>query len=262
VFYFLLPHYAEGQTQFGIVRSNLTPRPAFVALAAVGRLLAGAKPLGRVKCNDDSTQAYLFKARPDGQKATVVVAWSEQSGTLELPTTPLAAFDHLGRRIELPSGSAQLSRSPIYILLPQSAHFSVTPPPEKPPRLKGRASPIVFQAMIPEEKLALESSACRVRSGSEATIPFFAYNFSTKPVRGALQIRSAEGWSGKLVDPVTTNPLSQVEMLPGDRKPLSLIVQCKQGGAERDGWVRVEGDFRSAGRPIVSVRLTAGEPGK
>ena len=48
-FYFLFPHYVEGQTQFGIVRPDLTPRPAYVALAAVGHLLADAKPLGRLQ---------------------------------------------------------------------------------------------------------------------------------------------------------------------------------------------------------------------
>ena len=49
VFYFMLPHYVEGQTQFGVLRPDLTPRPAFVALAAAGRLLADAKPLGQVE---------------------------------------------------------------------------------------------------------------------------------------------------------------------------------------------------------------------
>ena len=43
VFYFILPHFVEGQTQFGVMRPDLTPRPAFVALAAAGRLLADAQ---------------------------------------------------------------------------------------------------------------------------------------------------------------------------------------------------------------------------
>ena len=63
VFYFMLPHYVEGQTQFGVLRPDLTPRPAFVALAAVGRLLADAKPLGRLKTGSDSIRAFLFRAK-------------------------------------------------------------------------------------------------------------------------------------------------------------------------------------------------------
>ena len=51
-FHFILGHYTEGSThhnkvQFGLLRKDMTPRPSYVALAAVGRFLAGAKPLGK-----------------------------------------------------------------------------------------------------------------------------------------------------------------------------------------------------------------------
>ena len=68
-FYFLLPHYVEGQTQFGIVRPDLTPRPEYVALAAVGRLLADARPMGRLKDVPKNVRAFLFRAKPDGHAA-------------------------------------------------------------------------------------------------------------------------------------------------------------------------------------------------
>ena len=42
VFYFMLPHYVERQTQFGLLRPDLTPRPGYLALATAGRLLADA----------------------------------------------------------------------------------------------------------------------------------------------------------------------------------------------------------------------------
>ena len=64
--YFVLPHYVEGATQFGVLHPDLTPRPAYVALAAVGRLLADARPLGRIKSKDAGVFGYLFRARPDG----------------------------------------------------------------------------------------------------------------------------------------------------------------------------------------------------
>ncbi|HTL30628.1 MAG TPA: glycosyl hydrolase, partial [Tepidisphaeraceae bacterium] len=55
-FYFMLPHYVEGKLQYGLLRPDLTPRPGYVSLAAAGRLLAGAKPLGRLKvANEDVT---------------------------------------------------------------------------------------------------------------------------------------------------------------------------------------------------------------
>ena len=46
-FHFILGQYGEGNIQFGLLRHDLTPRPSYVALAAVGRLLAGARCLGR-----------------------------------------------------------------------------------------------------------------------------------------------------------------------------------------------------------------------
>ncbi|NLH40792.1 MAG: hypothetical protein GX448_03045, partial [Planctomycetes bacterium] len=47
-FHFILGHYCEGgKIQFGLLRLDETPRPSYVALAAVGRFLAGARCLGR-----------------------------------------------------------------------------------------------------------------------------------------------------------------------------------------------------------------------
>src|SRR2546430_11105371 len=53
----MLPHYIEGQTQFGILHEDLTPRPAFVALAAVGRLLCDARPLGTWESDDQDRKS-------------------------------------------------------------------------------------------------------------------------------------------------------------------------------------------------------------
>ena len=78
-FYFMLPHYVEKQTQFGLIHPDLTPRPAYVALAAVGRLLADAKPLGKLKADKRSVHGLLFRARPDGKEQLVLVAWADRN---------------------------------------------------------------------------------------------------------------------------------------------------------------------------------------
>ena len=36
-FWFMLPNYSEKRTQFGVLRTDLTPRPSYLALAAAGR---------------------------------------------------------------------------------------------------------------------------------------------------------------------------------------------------------------------------------
>ena len=71
VFYFILPHFVEGNTQFGIVKRDLSPRPAYLSLAAVGRLLADARPLGQLPL--DGAQGYAFRAKPDGKDSVVLV---------------------------------------------------------------------------------------------------------------------------------------------------------------------------------------------
>ena len=114
-FYFLFPHYIEGKTQFGIVHRDLTPRPAYVALAAVGRLLADARPLGRWKVSNQQARAFLFHARPDGKDAEVLVAWTnEPHGEVQLPVAPTALFDHLGRSVPPQGRTLRLSPAPIY----------------------------------------------------------------------------------------------------------------------------------------------------
>ena len=65
-FYFVLPHYVEGQLQFGLLHKDLTPRPGYLALAAVGRLLADAHPLGTLRSGDPKLHTFAFRAKPDG----------------------------------------------------------------------------------------------------------------------------------------------------------------------------------------------------
>ena len=52
-FYFIFGHYVEQRIVYGLVHTDLTPRPAYVAFAAVGRLLNAAEPIGRVDLGDE-----------------------------------------------------------------------------------------------------------------------------------------------------------------------------------------------------------------
>ena len=69
-FYFVLPHYIERNMEHGLLRADLTPRPAYVALAAVGRLLADAHPLGKLRTDHPRLRGFIFRARPDGTDAS------------------------------------------------------------------------------------------------------------------------------------------------------------------------------------------------
>ena len=71
-FHFILGHYHEqgGKVQFGLLRMDKTPRPNYVALAALGRLLAGGRCLGTWPIEGQPhAHVSAFSARPDGRRA-------------------------------------------------------------------------------------------------------------------------------------------------------------------------------------------------
>jgi hypothetical protein len=249
-FYFLLPHYVEGQTQFGLLRPDLTPRPAYVALAAAGRLLAGAKPLGRLKAASATTRAFLFQAQPDGQDREVLVVWTTQGKTpLPLPVAPSAVFDHLGR--SRPStNSLETSPAPLFALLSEGSHtqFQLDPPPKAPERLTGSPSPVVLQTFWPEDRIVLSKSAYRLSPDGSESVPLFAYNFGNKPVSGQLRVIVPEGWRVK--------DLGSVEIASQSRAELKLELDCRAAALKRfTETVRVTGDFGPAGQPVCSMRV-------
>src|SRR5262249_47280769 len=78
LFYFVLPQYSERKIQYRLLHQDLTPRPGYLALAAVGRLLADAKPIGRTPLRESQGQIYYFSAKPDGKPADVAVIWAQK----------------------------------------------------------------------------------------------------------------------------------------------------------------------------------------
>jgi len=255
-FYFLLPHYVEGQTQFGIVRGDLTPRPAYVALAAVGRLLADARPLGRVAAGSP-IRAYLFRAAPDGRQREVLVAWAREAGPeLALPVKPEAVFDHLGRAAADAPQTLRLSSAPVFAVLPAgtAAKFSIEPPPAAPPGSEGSPSPIVLQAVWPQERTDLARSAYRVPSQKVETMSVYAYNFGDAPAEGRLEVTAPNGWHYQLP--------RVVKLPPGERVELALTIHPPEEPASPVEAIRIVGDFGSAGKPVLSVRVAPEPPAK
>jgi hypothetical protein len=247
VFYFMLPHYCEGETQFGILRADLTPRPGYLALAAAGRLLADAKALGHMALPDNAGQAYVFDARPDGKAAKVLVAWAQKETTLELPEAPRACFDHLGRAHPVPGKVLSVSRTPLYAVLGHGVRLPLTPPPPPAKALPGKPGPLVLQALLPEEDIVLNKSAYNWAAGQSKKVPVFLYNFGKKKAAGRLTASGPEGW--KLSFPTTA------EIAPGERKELELELTDGPPSATTKGTIRITGDFGSGGTPVLAVRF-------
>lgn len=243
-FYFLLPHYVEGKTQFGIVRRDLTPRPAYVALAAVGRLLADAQAIGKVKA--EST--YVFRAKPDGEEREVMVAWSKEAKEVKVPVEGVRVFDLLGRE-QKGTASIRSSKSPVFVVMPlgTAAKMDLEAAPKKLEMREGKVSPIVLQGMWAAEKIALSRSAYRVSSEKPERIAVFAYNFSDKVAKGRLSVSGPAAWKVGIEE--------NVEISPGERKELSLVVDCAAGTRKAAETITIRGDFGEAGQVVLSVRL-------
>jgi hypothetical protein len=249
VFYFVLPHYSERQLQYGVLRADLTPRPAYVAVAAAGRLLADAKPLGRVDTANTGIHGYIFDAKPDGERGDVLVIWSESETIYELPKPPRACFDHLGRKRAVDGNRLELGRAPLYVLLPKNARPPLTAPPAPAKLLPGKPGQLVLQALLPDEDTVLDQSAHTFQSGGSKTISTFLYNFGATAARGELRVTVPEKWKAEFA--------SRVEVEPGGRKEVALRIASADAGDWTEATIRVTGDFGDAGQPVLSFRLIA-----
>jgi hypothetical protein len=184
-FYFILGHYVERTLQYGIIKNDLTPRPAFIAMAAAGRLLADAKPLGRLKHSDPIVHGYLFRAKCDGEEKLVLVAWRQGNGVtkvqLDAPVEQL--IDHLGRaQTGTWTGELTLTGAPTYAILPLavSQNLPLDPPPSPPPLNQDKPGQVVLQAVVPPGDVDLQRSAYALAPDKEHVISIYAYNFGSE----------------------------------------------------------------------------------
>jgi hypothetical protein len=266
-FHFILGNYHEGHNgvQFGLLRKDMTPRPAYVALAAVGRLLAGAKCLGRwIVPESDNAYIIAFRTRPDGLERDVLVAWAEKkvdwpqraktkvSFSLPQSWKAEAVFDYLGRRLdEIP---AELSGEALFIVLPaeQTDKLKLTTVARSENR-KDNVCPVVLQVQMPRST-SMKIQPLPWSQGYEYQIdpdkPYnlrmFAYNFSNEPVKGTIQVKDKpSGWTlDKETWKISIEPMQQ-ELFEA-----SLTIPSDQNGT-----LKLTGDFGPAGNPVLAFRL-------
>lgn len=278
-FHFVLGAYHEPNgVQFGLLRRDLTPRPAYAALAATGRCLAGATPLGRWRPGEGA-EVHAFRARPDGLERDVLVAWvgeemdwegrGRSTARVALPPTlqPVAVIDHLGR----PQGDRlpnPLTTAPVFVLLPkgQASRLPLEPPrtpapAPSPSRLE--VSPMVLQVVAPdglvrriEDLPWSESYAYEVSAGKPLDLPLHAYHFGTEPWRGRLRLtRHPSDWEVRIPQPEFV--LSQGGR---DTNSLSLRLLIPEATPTRDAWIVLEAEGRSPGIPTLALRVRPRPP--
>jgi hypothetical protein len=217
MFFFLLPNYIEGDTQFGLTHHDRSPRPGYLALAAAGRLLAGAQPDGRIlPGSKGNLRLYRFRAKPAGQACTIAVAWS-MAGETDLPADIKveAAWDLLGRSIAPP---AKVTADPVYLqLAAEGAPLPMPAAAPAPSTALPPPCPLVLQPLLPSNRLLVARSAYRLEADAPTTLPVFAYNFGDQPLTATV---TATADAGLLVSPAS----AQVKVAPMERVELTFQV--------------------------------------
>lgn len=235
LFYFMLGHYVERNLQYGIVHTDFTPRPAYIAFANVGRLLNGAKPLGRVEFGDEKLRGYLFRTTVGGAERETLVAWSETKPTaVDIPGAT-ALYDYLGREVK-PATKAELSRATLFFVFPPGAGSKslklAEPPPAKAKWVEGKTSSVVLQLIGPTD---FKQSAFQL-AAKDNELRLVAYNFGDKPAKGRLAL-----------DGATFATSNEIEPAPGAREERVIKVD----GGRRNVTARFDG----AEAAIVSARV-------
>jgi hypothetical protein len=236
-FFFIFGDRAEGKFQFGLMHADLTPRPAYVAFAAVGRLLDGAVPIGRVDLGDNKLAAYVFKTQVDGEQRETLVAWSETDNTTVEIRPAENIYDYLGR--ELPKmKKLELTPATVFVVLPPggSKELKIKPPPIKPESPMRKACPVVLQLI---GKGDVKQSAFELDETNDLRL--LAYNFGNEAARGDLSVDGAAGATSK------------IEIGPGGREERTIK-------AYGPGQVTARLDMGDEGDAIVSGRVITSTP--
>ena len=275
-FYFMLQNRSESgrnfrmpdaQVQFGLLHKDLTPRPAYLALAAVGRLLAGAHPIGKLEISGASS-VYAFSALPDGKPSDVLVAWTGSgSSSLRLPTSMSAAYNVMGQNLN-PTSTREIniSSSPVFIVLPAgtvaewgqnpSSHVSLTPrPAPAPPSANPTPSPVVLQAAFSGEQLQVLGPGQRNLSAdfvkARQPLQIFAYNFSDHQLQVSLEAKMPRGWIAYLSKQTLT-------LQPGERAPVLLNITSDSGGGGMSKTIVIRATGPGVGNSTLTFNVTPG----
>ncbi|MCC6486146.1 MAG: hypothetical protein IT364_01485 [Candidatus Hydrogenedentes bacterium] len=268
-FHFILGHYLEqnGKVQFGLLRKDLTPRPSYVSLAAVGRFLAGARCLGRLTiAGQADAHVYAFRAKPGGEERDVLVAWYQPPGDWDQRGTSRLAwslpdslsvegvYDYLGR----PPGAArpqELVSAPVFMVLPsgQSDTLNLEPPKSSEPRT-GDASPAVLQLEIADRAVVERTEGWTPQleraapCGSTMELRIVVYNFSDREIAGTVAFEQLpEGWS-------TTQDSWDVRVGSMGREVLATPAQVPAASAEAR-WIRLKGLFSGTPGATLAFRI-------
>jgi len=254
-FFFILGNYLERGVQFGLLRHDLTPRPGYLALAAVGRLLNGADCVGRFTAEEPrGLTCTAFEGTPLGEPGDVLLVWSLEEGEWKLPrgVEPVDVYDHLGRALEPEDRrKIQVGEAPLFLVLEKGGarELSLSPRKTVSPSRQGKPCPVVMQTLFPAASKRLHNQAYAVDREGNAELA--VYHFGESEVSGTIEVEAApHGGSFQLLE-------NRVALRPGDRAmvPCAYRLSGEERSAAAGDWIRLRGRFGDNGEAVLAFRL-------
>ncbi len=191
-FYFILPYYKEGIRQWGVLRDDFTPYPAYVSFAVLNNMLGDASYLGKIDQLPQWATGYVFHS---GQ-GIVNVLWSDIEQEIQLPKNPnLVVRNFMGQEQELAGDNSlrlKLGPDPIYLL----GEVPFLPAGEEVPHVKA-SSDVPKVIPLLKCKLPYQKDKGYILQGEtdsiEATVSLV--NFQEQAVSGIMTLALPQGWS-------------------------------------------------------------------
>lgn len=199
-FFFVLPFYPEGAVQFGALHRDLSPRPSLVAIATAVRLLGEGRYLGRLACEPEACQCYVF----DSGSGLVAVAWADSAATTAIPVAAdaVTVVDLIGRAREVAAEGERVSLtvgpSAQYIIglgdgVRERLEGTVRPPGRFPELAPSKIIIVGHPAEAPIDK---DRNYYSVRANAPMRFQVEVYNFDEhESTEGDVSLVLPEGWA-------------------------------------------------------------------
>ena len=256
--YFYLQEFLEyGVWLWGLMRDDLTPKPALLALGTLIRQLREARTTGYLQRAE--TYCVVFERATDDY---VGMAWSLENGSLSLAVGDGATLvSAMGKTIrELPAGtiSLDLDDQPVYIRGIDPTAMDLSPVPDMPHHKPGsRAAPelYVWLQAIPRpdqpypsaEEMAWHKLQIPTEAGREEAIAFRIHNYGAEDAAVDLTLDLPEDW--QLLDPATAK--LTVAAHTSEELLVRLVVGKGYGGCTFSVGARLALDGRARDRARV-----------
>ncbi|MCC6445870.1 MAG: beta-galactosidase [Armatimonadetes bacterium] len=216
---------AYNEHNFGILRRDFSPKPAYIAYKTMANKLAGLKFAQSLDIGEGNT-AYLFSAG----KRSVIAAWSaegERTATIRVSSS----------KVELTDGMGQTQKPALF---GEAVALALKPLPQYLGFIGGQAEGDDPMAEFIYDRM-------RIARGDRGRVTMILRNPSAKPVPVSASIRLPAGWTAaklaqQLSIPADSREIMSFEIaVPADAKePQTVAAQIKVGPQTLSASCRIE----------------------